>query len=100
MKTYFVSCQKYTANENSSVRKTKQNRLLILSSCAICGNRKSTFIKNQEISNDQFKMNLIFDYFLLTGNEYMPELHLKQPVFTYSACEPFTKHRERIQKVR
>ena len=52
MKTYFVSCQKYTANENSSVRKTKQNRLLILSSCAVCGNRKSTFIKNQEISND------------------------------------------------
>ena len=30
----------------------------------------------------------------------MPELHLKQPRFTYSACEPFTKHRERIQKFR
>ena len=28
----------------------------------------------------------------------MPELHLKQLGFTYSACEPFTKHRERIQK--
>ena len=28
----------------------------------------------------------------------MPELHLKQPGFTYSACGPFTKHRERIQK--
>ena len=30
----------------------------------------------------------------------MPELHLKQPGFTYSACGPFTKHRERIQKFR
>ena len=30
----------------------------------------------------------------------MPELHLKQPEFTYSACGPFTKHRERIQKFR
>ena len=28
----------------------------------------------------------------------MPELHLKQPGFTYSACGPFTKHRERIKK--
>ena len=30
----------------------------------------------------------------------MSELHLKQPGFTYSACGPFTKHRERIQKFR
>ena len=28
----------------------------------------------------------------------MPEIHLKQPGFTYSACGPFTKNRERIQK--
>ena len=28
----------------------------------------------------------------------MPEMHLKQPGFTYSACEPFTKNKERIQK--
>ena len=30
----------------------------------------------------------------------MPELHLKQPEFTYSACGPFTKHRGRIQQFR
>ena len=30
----------------------------------------------------------------------MPELHLKQPRFTYSACAPFTKHIKRIQKFR
>ena len=45
-------------------------------------------------------MNKIINKFLLIGNKFMPELHLKQPGFTYSACEPFTKHRERIQKFR
>ena len=43
-------------------------------------------------------MNKIINKFLLTGDKFMPELHLKQPGFTYSACEPFTKYRERIQK--
>ena len=28
----------------------------------------------------------------------MPEMHLRQPQFTYSACRPFTKHKQRIQK--
>ena len=35
-------------------------------------------------------MNKIINKFLLTGDKFMPELHLKQPVFTYSACGPFT----------
>ena len=30
----------------------------------------------------------------------MSELHLKQPGFTYSACGPFTKHREKIKKIK
>ena len=29
---------------------------------------------------------------------FMPEVHLRQPGFTYSACGPFTKHKQRIQK--
>ena len=37
---------------------------------------------------------------LLTGDKFMPELHLKQLEFTYSACGPFTKNCERIQKFR
>ena len=44
-------------------------------------------------------MNKIINKFLLTGNKFMPELHLKQPGFTYSACEPFTKPRERIKNL-
>ena len=45
-------------------------------------------------------MNKIINKFLLTGDKFMPELHLKQPGFIYSACGPFIKHRERIQKFR
>ena len=41
-------------------------------------------------------MNKINNNFLLTGDKNVPELHLKQPGFTYSTCGPFPKHRERI----
>ena len=43
-------------------------------------------------------MNEIVNNFLLAGDKFMPEMHLKQPVFTYSACGQFTKNKERIQK--
>ena len=43
-------------------------------------------------------MNEIVNKFLLAGNKFMPEMHLKQPGFTYSTCGPFTKNEERIQK--
>ena len=43
-------------------------------------------------------MNELINKFLLAGDKFMPEMHLKQPGFTYSACEPFTKNKERIQK--
>ena len=36
-------------------------------------------------------MNEIVNKFLLAGGKYMPEMHLRQPGFTYSACETFTK---------
>ena len=50
METYYVSCKKNTAKENSRVKKkTKQNRLLLLSKGAVCGKKKSTLIKNQEL---------------------------------------------------
>ena len=43
-------------------------------------------------------MNKVINKYLLTGDKCMLELYLKQPGFTYSACRPFTKHRERIRK--
>ena len=43
-------------------------------------------------------MKEIVNKFLLAGDKFMPELHLKQPGFTYSACGLFTKNKERIKK--
>ena len=43
-------------------------------------------------------MNAIVNKFLLAGDKFIPEMHLRQPGFTYSACGPFTKNKERIQK--
>ena len=67
--------------------------------CCLC-QEKSTFIKNKELSNALFEINRIINKFLLTGDTFMSELHLKQPGFTYSDCGSLTKHRERIQKFR
>ena len=44
-------------------------------------------------------MNKIVNKDLLAGDKFMPEMHLKQFGFTYSACGPFTKNKERIQKL-
>ena len=43
-------------------------------------------------------MNEIVNKFLLVGETFMPEMYLKQPGFTYSACGPFTKNKERTEK--
>ena len=44
-------------------------------------------------------MNEIVNKFLLAGDKLMPEMHLKQTGFTYSTCGPFTKNKERTQKL-
>ena len=46
------------------------------------------------------KINETVNKLLLVRNKFMPEIHLKQPGFTYSACGPFTKNKERIQKLK
>ena len=43
-------------------------------------------------------MNEIVNNFLLAGEKFLSEMHLKQPEFTYSGCGPFTKNKERIKK--
>ena len=94
---------------------------MVLSKCAICGSKKSRFIKNQEakgllsnlgiktplskvliLGNILFwmhiKMNKIVKKFLLAGDKFMPEMHLKQQGFTYSALGPFTKNKKTNSK--
>ena len=43
-------------------------------------------------------MNNVINKCLLAGDKFMPEMHLRQPQFVYSACGPFTRHKERIKK--
>ena len=43
------------------------------------------------------RINEIINKFLLVGNKFMPEMHLRQPRFVYSACGPSTRHKERIK---
>ena len=87
------------------------------SKCSVCKNKKSQFVKKQDAKgllsnlgkNTLFskipllnvlsvKRNNIINKLLLTGDTFMPEMHLKQTGFTYSACGPFRKNKERIEK--
>ena len=43
-------------------------------------------------------MNNIIDQFLLTGDKFMLEMHLRHSQFVYSACGPFTRHKETIKE--
>ena len=43
-------------------------------------------------------MNNVINKFLLVGDKFMPEMHLRQPQFVYSAYGPFTRHKERIKE--
>ena len=51
-------------------------------------------------SPEYYKMNDIVNKLILAGDTFIPEMRLKQPRFTYSACGPFLKNKERIQKVK
>ena len=48
MESYCLKCKKYTKNINPQVSSTSNGKLMILSKCAICGSKKSKFIKKQE----------------------------------------------------
>ena len=48
MESYYLKCKKNTENIDPEVSSTSNGRVMILSKCAICGSKKSRFIKNQE----------------------------------------------------
>ena len=43
-------------------------------------------------------MNYVINKFLLAGDKFMSEMHLRQPRFVYIACGPFTRHKEKIKE--
>ena len=48
MKTYYLKCRKDTENIDPKISSSSNDKAMILSKCAICGSKKSRFIKNQE----------------------------------------------------
>ena len=116
MESYCLKCKKYTKNINPQVSSTRNGKLMIISKYAICNSKKSKFIKKQDAKGLLSKigiktplskipvlgdilfwmhiiMNEILDKFLFFGDKFIPEMHLRQPGFTYSACWPFTKNK-------
>ena len=55
-------------------------------------------LRGMLLDNKIINMNNIINKFLLAGDKFMPEMHLRQPQFIYSMCGPFTRHKERIKK--
>ena len=47
MQTYCVSCKKNTENKDAKVIKTKNGRLMLRSTCSVCGGKKSRFISKK-----------------------------------------------------
>ena len=47
MESYCLKCKKYTKKINTQVSSTSNGKMMILSKCAICGSKKSKFIKKQ-----------------------------------------------------
>ena len=52
------------------------------------------------LDNKIININNIINKFLLAGDKFMPEMHLRQPQFVYSACGPFTRRKEIIKEVK
>ena len=91
------------------------------SKCLVCGIKTSRFVKEQQpkdllsslgiktllnkipfSGNILFKctkMNEIVNKFLLAGDKFMPEMHLKQPGFTCSVCGPFTETKKLLKNL-
>ena len=114
-----MKCRKDTKNIDPKMVRTKNNRLIMKSKCSVFVVKKSRFVKEQEakgfLSNLEIKIRLskipllnvlsvkvneIVNKLSLVGETFMPAMHLKQPHFTYSACGPFTKSKERIKRLR
>ena len=58
MKSYCFKCRKDTKNINRRVSNASNGRRMVLSKCAICGSKKSTFLKNQEAKGVLSKLSV------------------------------------------
>ena len=109
MLLYCLKCRKNTQSKNQKVVRDKNGRMMFLSKCAVCDSKKSKFFKKQEASGflsclgikailNQIPLLDLFFFCFKSIQHFLPELHRRQPRFTYSACGPFHKNKERIKK--
>ena len=118
MLNHCLKSRKNAKVKNPIALKTKNGTIIFLLKCAVLDSKKLRFIKNQETSkllsnlplksnlskipvfrdsSKRNKMNEIINKYLVAGDTFMPEMYLRQPAFTYIACEPFIKNKEIIQ---
>ena len=93
---YYQNVQ-YVIVKNQDLLKTKKQKGL-LSNLGIKAPLTKVPILRDILFWMHIKMNEIVNKFLLAGDKFVLEMHLKQPEFTYSACGPFTKNKVRIKK--
>ena len=68
------------------------------SKCTECGFKKSRFVREQEARHLLSTLGIKIPFSKIPLLNILTELHLKEPGFTYSACDPFTENKERIEK--
>ena len=71
---------------------------MLLDNKTTCKALPQSLVLSNVMPSALINMNKIINKFLLAGDKFMPEMHLRQPQFVYSACGPFTRHKERIKK--
>ena len=118
MLSYCLKYRKNTKSKDPEFKKTENWGIMLLAKCAVRGSKKYKFTNEQEASGllSQLcirtpwskiplwgdilciKVNNIVNRVLLAEERFMPEIHLRQPGFTYSACWSFTKNKARLQK--
>ena len=117
MSSFCLKCGENTKSISPLVSKAIHGGTIILSKSAVCNTKKARFLRKKQetkvLLNNLgiralsskipiFRDVLIFVQlrcrFLLAGDNFMPEMHLKQPHFTYRACGSVTKNKERILK--
>ena len=54
----------------------------------------NAYMSKNTSRKQRIKTNEIVNKFLIKGNKIMPEMHLKEPSFNYSACGPFAKNKD------
>ena len=118
MLSYCLKYRQNTESKDPRVSKSKNKKIMLSSKCAVCNSKRSRFIKEKEASGllSQLGIRILLskipllgvcnnvynneqhNKFLLAGDKFMPEMHLRQPGFPDSVCGPLTKNKTRIQK--